>query len=501
MPSSKQIINVCICQPLGDIHSLALLEAAQYVVAQAAAAGHEAHLRKNRVFPAGLNIVFGAHAIARSKPVFPGNTVIFNTEPASSALWNAPEYRHLLNTHLVWDSSPNALEAIEHGNKQLFPFLHCEPLDRIPRAPSFAHDLIFCGTSSDRQRRILDGLRAAGLTILEVSDLYAAERDALLPRARAMLHLHSGESPSLEPFRLFYPLTNGVPVVSENFLPDSAPAIYADALFAPGHEPLERYLPSLLGNPAAFESAAMTRLARWREHSEAGSLRTALETAIEAVGRGSGAPSLPRKINLGSGKDYRPGYLNIDVVARNHPDILFDLCAADELPVSLISPTYGPVELAANRFDEILAFDVLEHVGDLPRMMTRCLDLLANGGRFVIQVPYDLSHGAWQDPTHIRAFNENSWLYYTDWFWYLGWFEHRFDCLESKVNFAPIGQEMAQRKVPLNDILRTPRAVDSMSVVLVKRATTPQEKTQARAFGNSFDAIGEASGAKEEAAP
>ena len=26
----------------------------------------------------------------------------------------------------------------------------------------------------------------------------------------------------------------------------------------------------------------------------------------------------------------------------------------------------------------------------------------------------------------VRAMNENSWLYYRDWFWYLGWFEHRF---------------------------------------------------------------------------
>ena len=41
-------------------------------------------------------------------------------------------------------------------------------------------------------------------------------------------------------------------------------------------------------------------------------------------------------------------------------------------------------------------------------------------------MPYEHAPTAWQDPTHVRAMNENSWLYYTDWFWYLGWFEHRF---------------------------------------------------------------------------
>ena len=54
------------------------------------------------------------------------------------------------------------------------------------------------------------------------------------------------------------------------------------------------------------------------------------------------------------------------------------------------------------------------------------LALLKDGGRFEIEVPYERALTAWQDPTHVRAMNEKSWLYYTDWFWYLGWFEHRF---------------------------------------------------------------------------
>src|SRR6185503_9784111 len=110
--------------------------------------------------------------------------------------------------------------------------------------------------------------------------------------------------------------------------------------------------------------------------------------------------------------------------------------------------------------------DVLEHVPDLVSTMTTCLNLLKLGGVFNILVPYDLSYGAWQDPTHIRAFNERSWLYYTDWFWYLNWTTHRFVVKQLSFNASPLGHQMAANNVPHEVVVRTPRAVDSMTVSL-----------------------------------
>jgi SAM-dependent methyltransferase len=147
---------------------------------------------------------------------------------------------------------------------------------------------------------------------------------------------------------------------------------------------------------------------------------------------------------------------------------------------------YGQVTLSEGQIDNILAIDVLEHVQQLPQLMGNCLKLLREGGQFTILVPYDLSLGAWQDPTHVRAFNENSWLYYTQWFWYLGWFEHRFDIAESNLNLSEYGKDLVSKGLPQAEVLRTPRAVDSMSVVLTKRKTTPEEKTLARSYSNSF---------------
>jgi len=115
-------------------------------------------------------------------------------------------------------------------------------------------------------------------------------------------------------------------------------------------------------------------------------------------------------------------------------------------------------------FDAILANDVLEHLPDLVGAMTSCKKLLRVGGEMRIHVPYDLSYGAWQDPTHLRAFNEKSWLYYTDWHWYLGW-EDRFYMTSLEFRLNPIAQDL---KLTQEELLRTPRAVDSMYVVLTK---------------------------------
>jgi hypothetical protein len=118
-------------------------------------------------------------------------------------------------------------------------------------------------------------------------------------------------------------------------------------------------------------------------------------------------------------------------------------------------------------FTEIIANDVLEHIQDLVSAMTNCRDLLKRGGEMHIHVPYDLSLGAWQDPTHVRAFNENSFLYYTDWHWYLNW-DEKFTCAEMGFELSDLGHELREQKVPIGNIIRTPRAVDALQVILKK---------------------------------
>lgn len=171
-------------------------------------------------------------------------------------------------------------------------------------------------------------------------------------------------------------------------------------------------------------------------------------------------------LNLGSGKDWREDCLNSDIQARVKPDWVCDISKVQWGEV--IETRFGQIKIEPGMFEKIVANDVLEHIPDLVSAMKNCLDLLAKGGKFVISVPYELSLGAWQDPTHVRAFNENSWLYYTEWCWYLGW-DSGFTVEQLEFKLSEIGIELSEVGMADDKILRTPRAVDSMKVTLCKQ--------------------------------
>ena len=62
----------------------------------------------------------------------------------------------------------------------------------------------------------------------------------------------------------------------------------------------------------------------------------------------------------------------------------------------------------------VLASHCLEHVVDLMPVMAEIHRVCKHGAAVFITVPYWQSLGAWQDPTHVRCFNENSFYYFDD---------------------------------------------------------------------------------------
>lgn len=162
-------------------------------------------------------------------------------------------------------------------------------------------------------------------------------------------------------------------------------------------------------------------------------------------------------LNLGSGKDRRADCVNADIRSDVGADWVVDIGA--------------PMQID-RQFSKIIANDVLEHIPNLVQAMTNCRDLLEMDGEMHIHVPYDLSHGAWQDPTHVRAFNEKSWVYYCGWAYYLGWKGTKFEMTHLEYRLSKYG---ASLKLPQEEILRLPRAVDSMYLILKK---VPYENTR-----------------------
>lgn len=181
--------------------------------------------------------------------------------------------------------------------------------------------------------------------------------------------------------------------------------------------------------------------------------------------------AVPTTLHVGSGKNWQPGMLNLDVDPRWRPDVVFDL--ERPLPadgqVTFATERFGDITLGENCFDRMLAQDVLEHVRDLPTAMTTLLRWLRVGGVLEVAVPYELSLGAWSDPTHVRAFNERSFDYFTKWSWYLGWRTHHFAMRKLEFVATPFGQELSAQGKTLDEVLRAPRAVEQIYVELEKR--------------------------------
>jgi SAM-dependent methyltransferase len=289
-------------------------------------------------------------------------------------------------------------------------------------------DLLFFGSVNPRRRALLERIEALGLQVAMFdSPLYGPERDAFIAQAKAVVNMHFYPSARFEQVRVAHCLSLGTPVISERTA--GAPAVFDDSVFWFDDANLESFFSRDFRTPRWYQKAR-TAVQAFRA---ADPVEHYADLMAFAVGfrrahdeRRPQEPWQPTRIHLGSGKDYRPGWLNLDVLARAEPDLTLDLAQPQRWPLHAESAYAGALELHEGQVEHIVANNVLEHVADLPRLMTNCLALLKTGGRLEIEVPYEHAPTAWQDPTHLRAMNENSWLYYTDWFWYLGWFEHRF---------------------------------------------------------------------------
>lgn len=102
------------------------------------------------------------------------------------------------------------------------------------------------------------------------------------------------------------------------------------------------------------------------------------------------------KVDIGGGLFPRAGYLTID---QEGADITCDLNEG--------------IPLLDNSVGVLNASHILEHLKDPWKSMKEIHRVLADGGWAFIQVPSTDGRGAWQDPTHISFWNENSFLYYT----------------------------------------------------------------------------------------
>jgi len=101
------------------------------------------------------------------------------------------------------------------------------------------------------------------------------------------------------------------------------------------------------------------------------------------------------RLNLGSGRRPLEGAVNLDVSDQVGADVVHDL-------------NHVPWPFEANTFDEIHAYDVLEHVDSVVTAIEEIHRIARPGARLLATVPHFSSANAFTDVTHRHWFGWRS---------------------------------------------------------------------------------------------
>jgi ubiquinone/menaquinone biosynthesis C-methylase UbiE len=105
------------------------------------------------------------------------------------------------------------------------------------------------------------------------------------------------------------------------------------------------------------------------------------------------------KLDLACGRNKTPGFIGVDCVEMEGVDLVMDL-------------EQFPWNIESNSVDEIVCNHYIEHTSDLIAFIDEIYRILKLGGVCKIVAPFYTSIGCWQDPTHKRAINQATFLYF-----------------------------------------------------------------------------------------
>ena len=106
-------------------------------------------------------------------------------------------------------------------------------------------------------------------------------------------------------------------------------------------------------------------------------------------------------LDFGAAHNKPESYLGVDQYEGEGVDIVADI-------------TDGLIDLRDSSVGVIRAVDFLEHIPDKIAVFNEMYRLLTHGGMLLSLTPSTDGRGAFQDPTHVAYYNENSFWYFTD---------------------------------------------------------------------------------------
>lgn len=439
----------------------------------------------------GRVIAFGANYDPEGRWVkLPTDSIIINLEQLRSTGYpwlRDSRYLDILRCHEVWDFSRTNVDYLAGQGVQaaFLPLVYVPQMSRLAPCPAPDVDVLFYGTMTRRRHIIIEQLRGLGLKVLCLGSCYGQKRDQAIYRSAMLINIHHSLPAELEIVRLGYVLANSRAVVSEldeetSYYPELKDA----CLFRPYQELVEAaaYLArnrAQLARQAAlgFEIFSSLKLKDY--------LAQLLGCRIPVYQPPPQTPPRPLHLRLGSGPLFLSSALNVDPDERQKPDLTASLDEPATLKGRRLTERFGEIEIADGSFQIIsLPEGVLASAKDPDALMSRCLDLLAEGGRLIVTVPYDLSLEA---AGSGRAFNELSFRRYGPRpAPGLGWSEAAFELKEMSFILSDYGLALAGRGLDLDQLKTRPRAVARLRAVLVKRCLSPEDETALTAAGRGI---------------
>jgi SAM-dependent methyltransferase len=110
-----------------------------------------------------------------------------------------------------------------------------------------------------------------------------------------------------------------------------------------------------------------------------------------------------KKLHLGCGRTILDGWVNLDWIQGEGIDVVADLdgCGGTPLPFE------------DDVFDEAFASHLIEHIRNPLPMMQELHRVCVNGAKAVFRCPHGASDDAFEDPTHVRQYFPNSFMYFS----------------------------------------------------------------------------------------
>jgi len=140
--------SICLVQPSGYVHSLALLEVCQLLTCSLASLGHAARWQTNRVEAGACNIVVGYHLLdPRSMAQLAGQRVVlYQLEQLSNREgWFTPDREAVLRqAWAAWDYSAENVGFLRGRGFErvgLLPLGYHPGLERIRHRPEAGKDI------------------------------------------------------------------------------------------------------------------------------------------------------------------------------------------------------------------------------------------------------------------------------------------------------------------------------------------------------------------------